>query len=171
LFGFRGTAQEDNAERRRFGEFMVRRLAEWHFDNYAKSDPKVRPMWEAKEKFSKVAIEVAQFRVDMVYTLSGNIADINFTNPWVRSKVSVQMDPGSFGPGPVNEAIFSLGKNLTPSITLDSYYYAVDGVVSVIGRKTLSPRLSTSLSASTFTKSSGRTPRESVYLSGLTYVF
>lgn len=171
LYGFRGSDQDVNRERRRFGEFMIRRLTEWHFDNYAKNDPKVRPVWEAKERLSQVHVEVQQFRFDIKYTLSGNTADLNIVNPWVTSKVSVQMDPGAFGPGPVQETIFSLGKRLTPTVSLDGYYYLTDGIVTVVGRKALAPRLSASLTASTFTKEGGRSRRESLYLAGISYSF
>jgi hypothetical protein len=97
---------------------------------------------------------------------------VNIINPWVNSKVSVQMDPGSFGPGPVQETIFSIGKPVTKTISLEGYYYLTDGVVSVVGRKALAPRLGTSLTVSTFTKDTGgRSRRESLYLAGLSYSF
>ena len=51
-YGVKGTPQEISDERRRFGEFMMRRLAEWHVENYAKTDPSARAVWEAKERIS-----------------------------------------------------------------------------------------------------------------------
>jgi hypothetical protein len=171
LYGFRGTDEQVNSERRRFGEFMVRRLAEWHFDNYAKNDPKVRPVWEAKERLSQVRVEVQQFRFDIRYTLSGNYADLNVINPWVVSKITFNMDPGAFGPTPVQETVLAVSKPLTATVGLDGYYYFNDGVITTVLRKALRPRLGTSLTVSTFTKDSGKSVRESVYLAGLNYSF
>lgn len=170
-YGFRGTPQEASDERRRFGEFMVRRLMEYHVDNYAKSDPKVRPVWEAKERLSKMELKVSEFRFDAAYSISGNTVDLKVVNPWIESKFVLQMDPGKFGPGPVEETMVSLGKNVTKTIRLESEYKITDGIVTYIGRKSLSPVLGTTLSASTFVRDEGKSRRESVYLAGLNYVF
>lgn len=171
LYGFKGTAQEANDERRRFGEFMIRRLVEYHVDNYAKNDPRARVVWEAKERLSNVQLKVSEFRFDVAYSISGNTMDVKVVNPWVDSKVVLMMDPGRLGPGPLEEAELSLSKTLSEKMSLESHWKVNDGIVSLIGRRSLSPVLGTSLSASTFTKDSGKSQRESVYLAGLTYSF
>ena len=50
-----------------YGQYVLRRLSEYHVDNFAKSDPSVRPLWEAKEKLSKVNVQVQKVKVDMEY--------------------------------------------------------------------------------------------------------
>lgn len=171
LYGFKGTPQEVSDERRRFGEFMMRRLMEHHIDNYAKSDPKARVVWEAKERLSNVQLQVSEFRFDVAYSISGNTMDLKIVNPWVNSKIVLMMDPGRFGPGPVEETELSISKELTQTTSIETHWKINDGVHSVVGRKALSSALGASLSSSTFTKDVGKTRRESVYLAGMTYSF
>jgi len=171
LYGFRGTPQEVDDEKRRFGEFMIRRLTEYHVDNYARNDPKVRPVWEAKEKLSNVQLQVAQFRLDMAYSIAGNTLDLVVVNPWVSSKVTLLMDPGRFGPGPVDETIVSASRALTEATSVESHYYLNDGIASLILKRAHSANLATSLTASTFTKAEGKSTRETLYLAGLSFGF
>jgi hypothetical protein len=167
VYGMRGTPQEITDRRRDFGEFMMRRLAEYHVENWAKNDPKVRPMWEAKERLSELKIQVKEFRLDVKYSLAGNTLDMLMVNPYLTT-ARVRMELSGFG---TNETIITLGRNVTPTIALETDLKVTDGVVQYILRKSLTPSLSGTLSASTFTRESGSSIRESVYLSGLGYVF
>lgn len=171
-YGFKGTPQEENDERRRYGDFVVRRLLEYHIDNYAQHDPKLRPAWEAKERLKEFKVEVAQFRFDMQYSIAGNTFDVKMNNPWLSlTRVRLQMDPGKFGPAPVDETTLSLGRGVTETIFFESHYAFTDGTLSFIQRKLITPALGGTLTESTFTKPIGKTPRESKYLAGLTYIF
>lgn len=167
VYGMRGTPEEITDQRRSFGEFMLRRLAEFHVENWAKNDPKVRPVWEAKERLSELNIQVQEFRLDAKYSLAGNTLDMLVVNPYV-STARVRMELSGLG---VYETIVTLGRNITPTVGVETDYKVTDGVVQYILRKALTPALSGTLSASTFTRESGLTIRESVYLSGLSYVF
>lgn len=167
LFGFQGTPEQTSVERRRFGEFMMRRLAEHHFESYAKNDPKARVVWEAKEKISNVKLAVGkQMRVSAKYSLSGNSADINLQNPWVQTKVTLFI-----GDSFVRETIISLSRGVTPTISAESHYYFDDGIVSLIGRKAFTPTLGGSVTASTYTHGGGISRRESLYLAGVSYSY
>jgi hypothetical protein len=171
-WGAGGTLQELSEERQKFGDYMLRRLLEYHVDSYAQNDPQVRVVWEAKERLSNINVEVRQFRFDMNYQLAGNTFDLKVVNPWVSTaRVRLQMNPGSFGPGPVDETFISIGRPVSRKLAIESHYAVTDGVVSLIGRTPLTPALGASLTASTFTKSSGTSRRESLYLAGLSYRF
>lgn len=171
-FGLRGSPQEVSDERKRFGEYMVRRLAEFHIDDYMKNDPSARTLYEIKERVSNVKVEVNQFKFDMQYGLAGNTFDMVVGNPWLSvAKLRLQMDPASFGPGQVDEMIITLGRPITQRIKVESYWAMTDGIVSLVGTRKLSETLSTTLTASTFTKETGTSTRESLYLSGVSYVF
>jgi hypothetical protein len=175
LFGFKGTPQEENDAKRAYGDFVVRRLLEYHVDNYAQNDPKLRPAWEAKERLKEFKVEVAQFRFDMQYSIAGNTFDMRMVNPYFSLfRLRLQMDPGAFGPAPIKETTFSLGRNLTQKIFVEGHYAVIDGVVTVIERRQLTPALGGTITESTFTKGVGINPlipRESRYLAGLSYVF
>lgn len=166
-FGFQGTPQEINNERRRFGEFMIRRLAEHHVENYAKHDPKARVVWEAKEKLSNVRLAIGRaVKVNAKYSLSGNSADIHLQNPWVGAKVTTY-----FGDSFVRETVISLSRGITPTIVAETHVAFDDGIVSLIGRKSFTAALSGSLTASTYTHHGGVSRRESLYLAGLGFSY
>lgn len=172
LYGFRGTPQELNDEKRRYGDFVIRRLLEYHIDEYAKNDPKVRPVWEAKERLKEVRVEVASFRLDMQYSIAGNTLDLKLQNPYASmTRVRIQMDAGTIGPAPINEVTYSLGRNLSRTVSVEMHYDAYDGLLNFIQRKELGPQLGLSFSEQTTTTDSGETPRGSTYLAGLTYIF
>ncbi len=167
LWGFRGTAEEKDNEKRKFGEFMLRRLAEYHIENYAKNDPSVRPIWEAKEKISQVKMQIGKrVKFHAKYSISGNSVDIRIDNPWLLTKITMQM-----GGGGVEETILSTSRSLTPTVSVESHWYTTDGVAALIARKALTPTIGTSLTASTFTHEHGKSQRESLYLAGVSYVF
>ena len=166
-FGYEGTAEQTDAEKRKFAEFMMRRLAEFHVENYAKNDPKVRPVWQAKERISNLNASVGKnIRLSGKYSIAGNSADIIVKNPWVDSKIVLFMK----GAG-VEESVLSLSKGITKTVSAESHYKFNDGIVTLIGRKSITSALSTTLTTSTFTKSTGSSTRESVYLAGLSFSY
>lgn len=166
VYGMKGTPQEISDERRKFGEFMVRRLAEWHVENYAKNDPKVRPVWEAKEKISKIQVEVATFKVDAQYSIAGNTFDVKLKNPWAESKVTLQMNPDGFGPGPINETLITVLKPVTKTYTVEGRWRVTDGVVSLIQYHPVGSWAGT-LTTSAAIQDGGKSPRETIWLAGL----
>lgn len=170
-YGVRGTPQELSDERRRFGEFMIRRLTEWHVENYAKNDPKVRPVWEAKEKISKLKVEVASFRFDAQYSISGNTLDIKMVNPWVESKITLLMNPDQFGPGPVNETLVSVFRSITPKYALESRWRVSDGILALVQHRSLGRSWAGSLTTSFALHDGGTSPRETIWLTGVGRAF
>ena len=172
MYGFKGTPEQANQERRDFADFMIRRLAEYHVDNFTKSNPRARVIWEAKERLSNVNVQVQQFRFDVNYEIAGNTFDMKIANPYLTmARVRIQMNPSALGPGPVDEATISLGRPVTKSLSLETHFKTQDGVISYIARQAITPRLGGTLTVSTFLKQSGVTNRESLYLSGFSYVF
>ena len=170
-YGQKGSPQEMQAERRKFGEFMVRRLAEWHVENYAKTDPQARVVWEAKEKISNYKIEVASFRIDAQYSISGNILDIQMVNPYVRSKISLLMNPDQFGPGPVDEALLSVFKQFNSRYAGEFRWRVTDGVMSLIHYKPISRVWAGSLTTSAAIHGAGKSARETLWLVGVGRTF
>ncbi len=167
VYGMKGTPQELLDERRKFGEFMVRRLAEWHVENYAKNDPKVRPVWEAKEKISNLKVEVASFRLDAQYSIAGNTLDIKMVNPWVQSKITLIMNPDQFGPGEVDETLLSIVKPISQKYTVEGRWRVTDGIVSLIQYRSLGRHWNGSLTTSAAVKDGGTAPRETLWLAGV----
>jgi hypothetical protein len=64
-----------------------------------------------------------------------------------------------------------VGKRVTKTVFMQSDYLTQKGVVSLVGRKTLTRNLSSSLTAATYTNGNKANRRETIYLSGVTYAF
>jgi hypothetical protein len=164
---YRGTAEETDAEKARFGEFMVRKLAEYHLENYMKKDPKTRAVWAVKERVTNASMAIGKgIKVSAKYNIAGKSADFALKNPWVDAKVVMIL-----GSGKSAESVFTLSRPITKTVTAESHYKFEDNVVVLVGKKALSPMLTTSLTASTYTKNEGLSRRESVYLAGLTFIY
>lgn len=115
--------EEETRRRRAFAEYMMKRLIEHHVDNYFKTDPTMRPIYEAKEKLSNVQVQVSkEVRMNIRYDFSGNTLDFNVKNPWVDSKLSLEMDPSAVGPSNVIDRKVWLGRNITTKTRLQFNY-------------------------------------------------
>jgi hypothetical protein len=172
VYGLHGTPQEISNQRRDFANFMVRRLAEFHLDDYMKNDPDARPLYEVKERISNVRVEVQKFRFDMQYSIAGNTFDLNVISPYLdQSKLRLEFDPAAIGPTQIQESRLTLGRKITKTIGLETHYTFTEGVLSLVGSKTYTANFSSSLTASTFTNDSKKSTRESLYLAGIAYAF
>ena len=161
------SVQDVSKSRQRFGEYMVRRLAEYHSQQFAQHDPSMKAVWDAKERYSNVKVDVSSFKFSSGYDLSSNTIDLKLKHRWIESRLQVQMR----GVGGMRESVFSLWHEFARHVTLESHYTFVDGIAQVIARKQLSPEMSASLVASTFTNVTGNSTRETLYLAGLGLIF
>ncbi|GIL16665.1 MAG: hypothetical protein BroJett040_04160 [Oligoflexia bacterium] len=159
-------------ERRQFGEFMTKRLTEWHVDNYIKSKPQMRKVYELKEKLSHMEVEVTkESKMDLRYSLAGNTLDVIYDNPWIDSKLAVEMDPGAFGPSQVQENRVWLGKNLNKKTRVNTNVATEDGIFTLEFIHMFKENLAGLMGGSTYTKPEGKTPRESKVALGLSHSF
>jgi hypothetical protein len=161
-----------NRDRRAYGEYMMRRLGEWHLDNFVKSEPSVRPLYEAKERLSNVQVEVGkQTKAKMSYSVSDNSAELVLENPYCDSKLRIEMDPKTFGPGPVLENRLYVGKSLSKKYYLNSYLADKDGIGSLELQKTITPTFGTAITISQPFRSEGLSVRETRVGAGLSHSF
>ena len=164
--------ETQNDERRSFADYMIKRLFEWHLDNYVKSEPAMRPVYEAKQKLQKIEVKVnKETKLDMKYSLAGNTFDIDVINPYLDSRLMIQMDPGSIGPAPIQEEKLVLGKPLTTSLRVENTTYDHEGRSRLALIKTHRNRITTNYEISAAYKGGGNTPRDSRVAWGLGYSF
>lgn len=176
---YRGSPQELTDERRRFGDYMIKRLAEYHVEDYMKNDPRGKVLYTIKERVSNVGVSVQKFRFDARYEIAGNTFDLIVKNPYLdNSRVRLQMNQGSFGPGPIQETIVTIGKNVTPTISVETYFIQPITRFSFVARKALSPTVSTTVSALSGRRDVGVIAgtdqtwiTEDVYLWGMNFIF
>lgn len=139
---FRGTVIEESEEKNEFGAYMIRRLAEFHFDNFARNEPTVRPVWELKERIRQVQVEVSPgYKISAAYSFSGNYIESKFNNPIFDSKIILLMDPKETPSTSVVERFFSISKDINSSVIIEINYRDLVDRFSLIGRKRLAPTL------------------------------
>jgi hypothetical protein len=90
---FVGVIESETVDRRKFGEYMLRRLFEFQTEGLLKRDPNMRTVVKIKEKISNVEVKVRDsWAVKAKYSFSDNILDLMVTNPYLDARVSAEPD-------------------------------------------------------------------------------
>lgn len=179
---FQGTPQDYSEQRHQFANYMMQRLAEWHVDNYMKTNPSARGIYELKEKASSLNVSVSKFQFDMRYEIAGNTADLVVKNPYFKTaKVRLNMNQGVIGPFTnIDQTIVTVGTDLTKTIAFETYFLMPLNNTSFVLTKALAPGLATTMSFLNQQRDLGADPsrgltsnwiRETVYLAGLNLIF
>lgn len=163
--------ETDNQKRREFAEFTVKRLSEFHFDNYMKTEPKMRAIYETKEKLSNIQVKVSeQANLQAKYSFAGNVMDLILHNPYLDCRLAVEMDPHSFGPSSPVENRLWLGKDITKSSKIISQTSQKDGITSLELVRSVQ-RWTNSIGVSAPLHGDGTSPRENRLSLGLGRAF
>ncbi|MCB0407175.1 MAG: hypothetical protein KDD34_03160 [Bdellovibrionales bacterium] len=165
------SVEEDQKRKRVFGEFMMKRLTEHHLDQYAKSKPAFKSVYELKEKISNATVEVQKgYKVRLRYSYSGNYLLLRVENPYeIRTAVTMEMDPSQFGPSEVQETILSVGYSLGNGYDIDTHLKVNSGDYSVVGSKSLAPNMAATLTAASYSQQVDRPEAEDLILLGFTW--
>lgn len=152
------TPEEDQLRREAFGNYMVKRLTEHHVDEYVKSNPAVRPVYELKERVSNVKLEVKKgYRVNIRYNFSGNFLNVKVDNPYdIESRLTLQMNPEQVGPSEILETRLYLGYEINREIAVSTDYAFYDGDLILIGSRNMGNNVSVTLTGSADLKESQR---------------
>lgn len=173
--GKQETVEAHEKNQMKFANYMLRRLTEHHADQYAKSNPDIRPIYELKDRISNVNVQVRKgYKMHIKYSYSGNFLDIRMDNPYdVDTKLSMQMSDG-FGPGHIERTILSLVYPISEKTSIAAHQeWDQSAGTTLIGTRKLTSTLSTSLSTAVHTPvdrddpDSG--PRHDLVLLGLTW--
>lgn len=149
-------------KRRAYAEYMMRRLGEFHVDNYFKSQPSMREVYELKEKLSNVQVQVGpSFKMDVHYSFSDNSAELIFKNPYCDAKWRLEMNPAAIGPSNIQENRLYIGKQLNSKHTLTSSIITQDGFVKLEWWNTYAFGMATQFHVMAPFKENGYTPRQS----------
>ncbi|MBK9294528.1 MAG: hypothetical protein IPM57_08800 [Oligoflexia bacterium] len=107
------TATQVDDARKKFAQYMSRRLIEFHGENIFKNDPNLRAIYDIKQSISNVKLDVGpSSRFDMSYSFVGNNLWARLENPYANLVTYVYMDPGSLLPTAPNEATLVAQKTL-----------------------------------------------------------
>lgn len=147
------TNTTEDVERRKFAEYMMRRLAEYHVDNYLKTEPSMKRVYEIKQAISNVKVQVGRnFKCDVSYNYSGNWAQATCQNPVADAIAKVQMDPAKFLPTDPNEVTVGLERPVTQTLTAEAHYTLYEGGLKGVLTKMISPTFSMDLTGITYLK-------------------
>ena len=162
----------ENEKRQAFAEYMTKRLSEYHVDNYFKSQPNMRAVYEAKERLQNIKVQVNKdVRLNAQYSLAGNILDVVFENPWLDSKLSLEMNPASFGPSNVQESRVWLAKKLSKHTRINSNAAFTDGIGLIELIRSFRGGWTASVGASSFFRNAGTSEREHKMLLGMSHYY
>ena len=166
-FGGSRSIQEEADEEKKFGSFVMKRMTEYHADNYFKSNPTMRPVYELKERVSKIDVKVGKsFKLSAKYSLSGNYLDLKMENPYLDSKIVLE-----FGESGLDDQVLVLGKRLTPSTYVETLYKNIDGIWRLTASQRIAKNLTGSLVGSTYTNGTGDSDRERLVLAGVSWSY
>ncbi len=139
------TYQEDLARKQAFGNYMIRRVAEYQADDFFKSNNSLRPVYETKDKISNYKVELQDgYKINLKYNLAGNYADAVLDSPYhVQFKLSQYVS--------TQETITTVTYPLTSKINLLGDYRLKSSVFRLIGSRQITPALSANITFETFT--------------------
>ena len=166
--GKNATLRQYRRDQQKFGEYMARRLLEFHVDNYAKRDRSFRQVYEIKDKVSNVEVKTKSgYSVKWRYNISGPTMDFTIKNPYdIDARVRLEMS-GLFSKP--NEVIYQLSYPVTPRVTLSELIKQMDGTFQTVLARSLTPHVSVSLSVTFDTNPEGASIQQNIYLVGLGY--
>jgi hypothetical protein len=135
-----------------FGNYVIRRTVEYHFDNWFKNDPQFKPIYDTKERFSNLNVQVKKgWKVKWKYNFAGPMMELNLDNPYnVGMKVQLLMTGLVSSP---NDEIVTLDYQLSPKVHLQLLRHQAWLLTQFVISRTMTKHISTSL-----TFSSGQEP-------------
>lgn len=163
---YQGTQEQTDKEKRRFGDYILRRIGEHHFDRAFKDDPKFNSVYVAKQNVTTASATVSkEIKFGGKYNIGSNTANFSVKNPWLDVRATMEMGRTS------QETIVSIGRQLTPTYYSEAHLRKKDGILTLVQRKAFTPLFSTSFSLTTFTNTTGGSVRATVYLAGLNWTY
>lgn len=162
--------EEYQKSQKSFGNYVAKRVVEYHLEKEAKDNPDLRGVYEAKQTIENASASVGQFKVRARYRIASNSVLAYIKNPWVNLE-------GRFELSGNKEAVYSVSRGLGKGYSLVTDYYQDQDRWDFIGRKSVTDALSLSLLYSPYRKitytegTRSYEGSERVVLAGLGYVF
>lgn len=141
---------EDERRKNLYSKFVLRKVAEFHLDNWAKNNKYARPAYKAKEKLKNIEVELRpKYSLRMRYSLTGNFLDINLENPYkVHTKLRMVFSE-NFGDFSNPELFFKATKEFRSHWSVLSDYEFTKGRFSLTLNRKFRKNLTAFVSGST----------------------
>lgn len=156
------SVEEEQEDLQGFGEYIVKRVSEFHVENLFKNDPKLRPVWEAKEKISKVEVKVGpNYQLKLNYSFVGNFLSTKVENPFCDARFVLEMDPKAMGPTAPQESSYFIGKSIGSKHYAEAYTKTENGQSGLRLSRAIKAQMSASIMAGVDSKNQEESPKQS----------
>jgi hypothetical protein len=141
------TTEQYQSYQRQFGNYMIRRLAEYHIDNWFRNDPDLKPIYQMKDKLSNLNVQMKKgYKLKFKYSLSGPSFDVTLDNPYdIETRLQILMS-GLLTP---HEEILSLGYHLSPRLKIEALYRQYQQLTQLVLSRQMTKHTSVSITGST----------------------
>ena len=166
--GKNATLRQYRRDQQKFGEYMARRLLEFHVDNYAKRDKSFRQVYEIKDKVSNVEVKSKTgYSIKWKYNIAGPTMDFTIKNPLeIDARVRLEMSGLVSKP---NEVIYQLSYPISKRYAISELVKQMDGIFQTVLSRSLTAHVGVSISVSFDTNPAGANIQQNTYLLGLGY--
>lgn len=162
------TIQEYQKRQKAFGEYMTRRLIEYHVDDWAKNDPDFKPVYAVKEKVSNLNVTVKQgYRFRWKYNFAGPNMEFKLENPYaIDTKIRMEMTGILSSP---TETIYSLGAPVGYKIYASAIHRQTDQFSQLVFSRPFTRSISGYISGSTDGSDKGNNIKQDLYMIGASW--
>lgn len=156
---------EDYLEKQEdFGKYLAKELTEYHVDNYLKGNRSTRGIYKAKQAISNIQVNTeGGYKFKIRYKITTNRVQAQLEKPGEKFHKSVDTKLDG------SEAVVHLVYDVTKTVAVGTDSDVVNEMYALRGVKRLSPELSTSITAQSFTRDLGDTPKQDRILLGLNW--
>lgn len=160
----------DSEKLKSFGEYMSKRLAEYHLDLWLKSNPNTHQVYVVKEKITHVQITVTDNSIFHIrHSWSGNYLEAWIDNPYLDCKTTWDLPFTNSGTPRSTETTLIFSKSFSRRLNANMFIKNLDGTASLVLQRPINKKLTASFTALTYFKPEGITTREKASFVGLVW--
>jgi hypothetical protein len=127
----------------KFGNYVIRRVFEYHFENEAKNNPDLKSVYKAKQKIENVNMSFSEnIKLRAKYQISSNTITATVKTPYMNFETRFELAD--------HETVYSMYRDLGLDYSFITDYYIRNPTWDIIGKKALSSTMSLTLTLSPF---------------------
>lgn len=157
-------------QQKSFGNYIAKRVVEYHFENEAKDNPQLRGAYDAKQVLENASASVGEFKIRARYRIASNSIMTSLKNPYVNLEARNELSGNK-------ETVYSASKELGKRYSIITDYYKTESRWDWILRKSLTNFLGLSFTYSVMKdvyvteNFQSQIVDQKSYIAGLSYIF
>ncbi len=142
--------EEDERRKKKYSQFVLRKVTEFHLDSWARSNSYAKHAYKAKERLKNINVEFRpKYSVNMRYSLTGNFLDVSLKNPYKIDTKLRMVFSGGLGNFSSPDFLLKMRKSFRSNWSLLTDYQFNKGRMSFTLKRKFRKNLSAFLSGST----------------------